>query len=265
MLATLVATAQVGAQVGAQPPDRLDSYRIVPRKSELRQTGGFAGVDQRFRVQGTYDFVGEWINDPPTTLRHQARFDNADLMAPLGPMLPAFIDVDDLFNLDNLTGELLPLGAPFDVYRFRGLANTSSATSPLEQSSVELYAALLGPWMYVYGQTTQPPWVADGFEYELRLLARTGRSADTNEDGVVDAADYTLIFDAAAVGNALLPSLADWSAQYGEVVPDMDVMDAQLGAALATGLAVPEPAALAVAMFALVVSGPWRTSQTAGA
>lgn len=250
VLAALLLVSLAAPQAAeAQPPDRLDSYRIVPRKSSLRQTGGFAGADQRFRVEGTYDFVREWINDPPTTLRHQARFDNADVIAPLGPMLPAFIDVDYLFNLENLKGELLPLGAPLDVYRFRGLANTSNAASPLEQSTVELYAALLGPWMYVYGETTQPPWVADGFEYELRMVARSGRWADANGDGIVSAADYTSIVDAGATLDPTAPTLADWRAQFGEIEPDLDSMDAMLSAALSTSLAVPEPSAAVIAIL----------------
>lgn len=257
-IGTILLATFVAPTVVAQPPDRLDSYRIVPRKSSLTQTGGFAGVEQRYRVRGTYDFIREWISDPPTTLVHQARFDNADVIAPLGPMLPAFIDVDYLFNLEGLRGELLPLGAPFDVYRFRGLANTSDAASPLEQSSVELYAALFGPWMYVYGETTQPPWVADGFEYELRMLARTGRWADANEDGIVDVADYTTIRDAAGTLDPMAPTLADWAAQHGETEPDMASFDAMLSAALSTSLAVPEPSALVAILLAAGIAAPHR-------
>ncbi|MEN1681395.1 MAG: PEP-CTERM sorting domain-containing protein [Planctomycetota bacterium] len=226
-----------GGVAWAQPPDQLDRYHIVSRRSTFTQSGGFGGIEQSFPLTGRYGFAQEWRGNPRTGLTRTARFVEPDLMAPLGPMLPAFIDVDDLLNLDNLRSELLPLGAPFDVYRFRGIAADSAAASPLEQSTVELFAALQGPWMYLYGRTTPPPSTADRFVYEIQALARTRPWADWNDDGIVDAADYTLMRDS---GDYSAEMYTDWRSQFGEVEPDFSMLAAAVSASMSTP-PIPEP------------------------
>jgi hypothetical protein len=173
-------------------------------------------------------------------------------------MLPAFIDVDHLLNLELLRGELLPLGIPTPVYRFTGVINDGEPASPLESSTIELYAALSGPWMYLWGETTPRPWMADYFEYEIKAVARRGRWADWNDDGVVDAADYTVARDLQANLTALPPEwhgeLALWQSQFGETAPDADAMIASFSAALATSpaLSIPEPSGLVLVAIGAV-------------
>ncbi len=41
---------------GQDPVEILEHYRLLPRASVLHQTGGIAGVDQRYRLTGEYDF-----------------------------------------------------------------------------------------------------------------------------------------------------------------------------------------------------------------
>lgn len=209
-------------------------------------------MTNRYRLEGEYDFLQQWQGGQPTTgLSLTASFDEADLKAPLGEMLPAFIDVDALLNLEGLRGELLPLGAPFDVYRFRGLISDSDAASPLEQSSIELYTALVGPWMYVYGETTAPTHTADRFEYEIRALARTRPWSDANDDGVVDAADYTLLRDTQAFDAQMYQ---DWRNQYGEAMLDTAAMDAMFTAASSAAISVaPEPGSCLLILTAVPV------------
>ncbi|QDV75013.1 hypothetical protein [Botrimarina mediterranea] len=247
----LLLTAAAPTAGWADPPDWVSRYRIVPRKSTLIESGGFTGWTQRYRVHGQFDFLQLWTPGVPGDPQQRVvEFDNANVYAPLGEMLPAFYDVDDLFNLEGLAGKLLPLGAPFDVYHFQGLGNTSAAASPLEQSRVDLYAAIHGRWMYLYGETTPPPYSADYPVYQLQALAYQGRWADWNSDGVIDAADYTVMRDLQSNPAAFPPDWdtehALWSAQVGEREPDTDAMFAALSAALATStaLAVPEPSCL---------------------
>jgi hypothetical protein len=236
--------------------EQVDRYRILPRHSGLIQTGGFAGVSNRYRLYGDYDFVQDRQSD---SSRATAQFDNANVYAPLGPMLPAFIDVDHLLNLELLRGELLPLGIPTPVYRFTGVINDGEPASPLESSTIELYAALSGPWMYLWGETTPRPWTADYFSYEIKAVARTGRSADWNEDGVVDAADYTVMRDQqasfATADYDWATAFDDWRAQFGEKAPDSDAMFASLSAAMATStaLAIPEPSCLVIVAIGATV------------
>jgi hypothetical protein len=241
--------------------EQVDRYRILPRQSGLIQTGGFAGVSNRYRLHGDYDFVQDWRSDSP---RATAQFDNANVYAPLGPMLPAFIDVDHLLNLELLRGELLPLGIPTPVYRFTGVINDGEPASPLESSTIELYAALSGPWMYLWGETTPPPHSADYFSYEIKAVARTGRWADWNDDGVVDAADYTLARDLQTNPLAFPPDwdeeYAFWRDQFGEKTPDVDAMIASFSAAMATstGLTIPEPSCLVLMMLSIVAMASAR-------
>ena len=89
------------------PPEILDHYRLLPRFSTLHQSGGFAGVDWRYRLIGGYD------------LRHgagwtaRASFENAEVWGSIisSDPHPAFvIDVDQILNLEGLHGEALPVG-----------------------------------------------------------------------------------------------------------------------------------------------------------
>jgi hypothetical protein len=233
---------------GSTGPTILQHYRVVPRHSTLRQTGGFAGVDWRYRVMGHYDFQHTIGWDGWSS---SASFENAELWGSLisdGPVIAVVIDVDQVLNLEGLQGKQLQVAAPFDVYQFRGKTS--------DGSSVELFASLIGPWMYLRGGTQPPPESADYFVYQLQALARTGPFADFNSDGVVDTLDYVLLRKPGFSGGtdvAAGAGFAEWRQQYGESVPDVSAMDAMLSGALAgyvSQSAVPEPASLSLAIGA---------------
>jgi hypothetical protein len=220
------------------PSSILQHYRVVPRQSILHQTGGIAGRDLSYRLLGKYDFfAGVATNTGPS-------FENAEIWgSPIGsPLAAAYvIDVDRILNLEGLKGEQLPVLSPFDVYRFRGLTS--------DGSSIELFASVFGPWMYVRGGTQPPPSSADYFKYQLQMTARNGPFADFNGDGVVDSADYALLRKGAANTDGLTAgaSLADWRQQFGETVPDMAALDAMLSAAVESSMttgSIPEPACI---------------------
>lgn len=251
----------------AQPPDRLDSYRVLPGRSTFTQTGGFAGVENHYRVRGNYDFLREWRGGTPDEpYRLGARFADADLRAPLGDLLPAFIDVDETLALESLRGELLaqPFAfTPFEVFRFEGIINDGAPASPLESSTIELFAVTLGPWMYLRGETTPRPWMADFFEYEIRALARSGPWGgfpDWNTDGVIDAADYTAMRD---IANSPvqhdsdfdgLAAAGEWRAAFGQRAPDFRQFENAIASALSQqggAQAVPEPTTILLALLAL--------------
>jgi PEP-CTERM motif len=241
------------------PPEFLDHYRVLPRLSTLHQTGGIAGFDLRYRLLGKYDFqhgLG-WTST--------ASFDNAEIWGSAisdGPTPAYVIDVDQLLNLEGLKGEALPVGAPFDVYRFRGETANGSA--------VQLFASVIGPWMYVRGGTLPPPNSADYFQYDVQMVARSRPFADFNDDGVVDAADYTILRnsgDMSGAGSAASDSISagagyeEWKAQFGETVPDFAAMDATLSAAAAgfgAASATPEPASLSLVLIGGLLLAGWR-------
>jgi hypothetical protein len=156
------------------------------------------------------------------------------------------IDADEIFNLEGLRGTQLLVDSPFDIYRFTGELP--------DDSSVELFAALAGRWMFLQGGTEPPPGSADFFEYDIRALARSRPFADFNADGVVDAADYVLARDSGWAGGepeTAGAGLAEWREQFGEAVPDIAKMETALSAAVASfvpSAGVPEPACLSLAI-----------------
>lgn len=241
----------------ADPPERFDHFRIVPRLSYLRESGGFAGVHDLYRLSGEYDLRRTYDTGLPLAMFENAEIDGGNLS--LDPRPAVTLDVDRVLNLKGLKGEALPVAAPFDVFRFTGQA--------LDGSEVSLFASILGPWMYVRGQTTPPPGGADFFEYDFRWVARTRAWADVNDDGVVDAADYTVSRDNFELGgitdlnNDGLTNAADleeWRSQFGLHPPAMEAMDSMLSAALsgtAVGAAVPEPVSFTQALAALSTAG----------
>jgi hypothetical protein len=222
------ATRPAGAQ---DPSTVLNHYRVLPRFSTVHQTGGFAGFDWQYRLLGEYDLARG------NNLGTRAKFANAEIWGSrisAGPVTADVLDVDRVFNLEGLKSELLPVAAPFDVYRFSG--ETSDG------SSVNLFASMIGPWMYVRGGTQPPPGSADFFQYQIRMLARSRPFADFNDDGQVDSADFVLARNRAAGGT----DIHDWREQFGEVVPDVAAMDRQLSAAVGSGSSIPEPSSLAL-------------------
>ena len=177
-----------------------------------------------------------------------ASFENAEIWGSLISDLPtpAFvIDVDEILNIDGLEGTCCRLAVRSTC--------TNSAARPADGSSIHAHAAVLGRWMYMRGFTEPPPNSADFFEYRFQTLARRGPSADVNDDGVVDAADFVAMRDVDGVGRGVRndltigAGLSEWRQQFGEATPDLTAMDTMLSSALAsfvTVASVPEPAGL---------------------
>jgi hypothetical protein len=227
------------------PAEFLQHFRLVPRLSRLHKTGGFAGVNERYRLIGEFDLSRS--NDS----RVQASFENAEIWGSLisnNPTPAVVLDVDEILNLEGLQGTQLLVDSPFDIYRFTGELP--------DDSSVELFAALAGAWIYIHGGTEPPPGSADFFEYDIRALGRSRPFADFNADGVVDAADYVLARNSGSSGGepeTAGAGLAEWHQQFGESVPDIAKMDAALSAAVAgfaAAASVPEPVSMS-----LVIAG----------
>ena len=261
LLCPLVGLAALGLFTSASraqdPRDIVDHFRLIPRLSVLHTTG-IEGPDERYRLLGEYDFRQRFAE------HREARFEQAEIWGSLISDLPTptfVIDVDEILNLDGLTGKALPVLAPFDVYHFKG--ETSDG------SSVNLFAAVLGHWMYVRGGTEPPPGTSDFPTHRVQWLARSRPFADLNGNGVVDAADFTMIRDAetssVGIGSEMDGTAGitytDWKQQFGETIPQLTVVDAVIGAAMAnavTSKAIPEPTASFMAIIACLILVKWR-------
>lgn len=254
-LVALIAVCPAQSQTTTpRPPIQLEHYRVLPRLSTLHVSGGFAGFDDLYRLTGEYDFAHSIGPDS------SARFVDPEIWgSPISkyPTIAIVRDVDAELNLTGLKGEAIPVGAPFDVYGFRG--------ETAEGSPLRLFAAVVGPWMYVKGASRARPDTADMFEYELRMVAHQRPFLDPNGDGRVDAADYVALRDqggssealggaGAVVGDSIL---LDWQAQFGQEAPDFGSVDAMLGSMLAnegapvaSSTPIPEPATLLLSFLA---------------
>ena len=238
-------------------PDRSDHYKLIPRYSVLGRSGGIVGDAVRFRLSGDYLYDQSFEFGPFGSYIQRAEFARAEVWGSLTTPYPTpalvtpavVIDVDEILNLKNIPGHLVPSFGPFDVYLFEGQLD--------DGSDIELYTALLGPWMFLYGGTEAPQGTADFFEYKVRALARTRPWADMNDDGVIDGADYTMIRNSlddatgaitGGVSDGL--TLDDWNEQFGEVLPDLAAIEGMFESALAAS--VPEPGTLCLVLVGLL-------------
>ena len=256
VLISIALGSVVSSSPAQTPADLLDHYKLLPRLSTLHQSGGIAGFDLDYRLLGKYDFrhgVG-WTA--------RASFENAEIWGSIisdGPTPAYVIDVDQVLNLEGLKGEALPVAAPFDVFKFTGETQ--------DGSSVSLFAAVIGPWMYLHGGTRPPAGSADYFQYDVKWVARSRPFADFNDDGVVDAGDYTILRDSGRMsgGSGATDSIdvtagagyAEWTEQFGERVPDFVAVDAMMSAAAGSGsaaAAVPEPSSAIVAAIGVFIA-----------
>lgn len=248
------------AQAVAQPPDILRSFQFVPSRSTLEVQGGFAGLSLRLPIFGTFDFVTGFRYDFPS-LNPYAAFTNVEATAtnPLS-YSPFSFDIDDSLNLSGLGGAPLPVGEPFDVYRFEG---TDGQDAPME-----LFVASLGRWLYLRGGND--PGCCDFFQYEIRAVARQDSFPDFNSDAIVDRADLAdweshYGEDAAMAGSDFLA----WQRDLGTVAPTVEYFESLLGAALAgdfstVSIAAPEPQTLLLAMSCVMVVSASRRGSRAG-
>jgi hypothetical protein len=257
------AGACLSTDAGAQDVERSAHYRFLPRHSVLNESGGIYPRDVDFRVMGTFDFerrLGPTDVWPP---QYEYKFDDVDAWAS-HPILAYVLPLNQVLNLEGLTGRQLPVASPYDVFKFEGKTQ--------DGSSVDLYATQIGPWLRLRGQTTPPPGSADFFEYKLSAVARRTPFADFNDNDQVDGGDlmkWTGGFGSTPSGSNG-PQFGDsngdqrvdgtdfltWQQQVGET-PPIAALDAAMDAALATlavsVAAVPEPSSLGIFVAGLAM------------
>lgn len=240
----------------AQEGERSTHYRFLPRYSVLNESGGIFPRDTDFRVYGEFDFERRFGPTDVWPPQYEYKFDDVDAWAS-HPILAYVLPLNQVLNLEGLTGRQLPVASPFDVFKFEGKTQ--------DGSSVDLYATQIGPWLRLRGKTTPPPGSADFFEYKLSAVARQTPFADFNDNDQVDGSDLTRWtggFGTRPGGTSSLQSgdangdnLVDgadfltWQRQLGET-PPIAALDAAMDAALASltvsVAAVPEPSSLAM-------------------
>lgn len=240
----LLACLWVG-QAAAQPPDVLQSYRIVPSQSAVIQTGGFAGTYMEFHVSGTFDLVTGY--DPrvacPLCLVPYAKVTDVDAwMIPDSP-LTYVQDLDRTLNLSGLDGT-------WDVPSFLHFSGLEGQDQPIELDAVRYDRSLR-----MIGAST--PGCCDMFQYTVDLYARQVPFADFNADGSVDTDDYSMwrkTFGTTVAPAEGADANADGVIDAADYTVWRSAYDQALAAsgATAAATAVPEPQVLVLLLAGLV-------------
>jgi len=242
-------------------PVRQRSYEFLPRLSTLHQSGGIAGLDERFTIHGPFDFASE--------LNHSilpgpdARFLNVEAWAS-HPILRYILPIDKTLQLSQLKGKQIFSGPHgLEVFRFRGEEG--------QGAPMKLHVATLGRWMYMRGQNDPP--CCDFFNYEIRALARQDRWSDFDESGMVGADDLQRWEESFGTSQRLAEE-ADmlsghdflrWQRQFGEHEPSLTEFDAMIDTAIVAANSttltnVPEPtSSVLLAISSVFLTGRrWR-------
>ncbi|HEX6963342.1 MAG TPA: hypothetical protein VF175_15855 [Lacipirellula sp.] len=251
-----LATLLSSQPLRADPPDVIASYRFAPQISRIHLLGN---PGHELNVYGTFDFTRGWEyhNNPPSIARY-ADFENVHAWAHNPLSLAPSLSVDAIFNLSGLKGVELPAASIFEVYKFAGKNH--------EGDDVEFFASVLGPWLYLRGQSTFANHPDHG--WQMNAFARQRPFADFDEDGDVDAEDLAAWTERAGVWTGMNDANGDnfqtgadllhWQQQLGETPPAAAAFEAAINAATASSAtAIPEPHALtllAAAAAALVSS-----------
>src|SRR4051812_10193105 len=119
-------------------PEKTAYYKILPAFSALQQSDGISQVEYQVFGAAIVRYGGIWSTN--------ATVDVADIWGSLPSNSSAperDIDITETLSLEALTGAVLPTAGPTEVYKFRG--HTSDG------SSVNLFAAMAGSWLYLRG------------------------------------------------------------------------------------------------------------------
>ncbi len=193
LLSTWPWVAPTGAE---EPADPTGCYVFSPERSTIVQTGGFAGVDWTYAVEGQFCL----IVDPNQGAAQFARVDaNAvDVNEPLRTL-----DPNATFNLTGLVGEMRNDGIEF-------IGQTPDG------STVELTLTFTDDTVHLTGGTTPPPNSADFFVFVIDAIATrkyAGGTGDPNTPYLIATAEQM---------NAIGACPDDWDKHF-RLTADIDL------------------------------------------
>jgi hypothetical protein len=177
--ALLAATAAFSTERAvAQSQDTLRSYRLIPSRSTLEESGGAAGM-QQFFTHGTFDLVTDHETapggSPPETIPQAA------LVNVAASLFGTTQWIDHKLRLSSFAGTF----SPSDPSRvtFQGLDG--------QNQPFTLTAVQRGRLLHLTGEND--PACCGHRKYKFNALAFEAPYADFNLDGSVDNADASLL------------------------------------------------------------------------
>lgn len=229
------------AQAQAIPPIVLHEFTFDTQASRLQVTGGFAGINDTYGIDGTlslaigYDQVFNGPGD--ISLVPFAQFTDVDavLTGPPGllggPGWLAGTDLDSHLNLTGLDGTILQSLTGTELL-FTGL---DSQGQPLS-----IHASIKNNRLHLQGENNAG--CCDMFNYTLDAYADAPMLGDLDRDGFVGIDDLNIVL--ANFGNNVPPMLngdADWDGYVG--IDDLNAVLANwnAGSPSPAALVIPEP------------------------
>jgi PEP-CTERM motif len=262
------------APAWASHPDILHSFRLIPNKSRIFYSGGFAGFNFGYELSGKFDIVTGFEEGfsctaigcpPPPTHIPYAKFENVRVTAfDLDPRVDAFpVPLNRFVDLEAMRGTFSPL----EPRRLIFLGE--------DQHSQPFYllAVQRGRLLHLVGASREE--CCNLVQYKLDALAHIAPYADFNFDGSVDSADYTTwrknvgmtidatleTGDADGDGDVDGDDYAVFREQFGTSV-NLAELAADSPANLSlTSAAVPEPATPALMLMAAAIAASLRRAR----
>lgn len=226
----------IGLPAWGSHPIVLREFTFDSDTSRLGVTGGFAGIDDVYGIEGTFGIaIGfDEVFDPPTlSLVPFVRFAAVDAVL-TKPGLLSGSDLDGLLNLTGLEGSF--------VYGpdHRGLLFTGEDG---QGQPMKVRVSVRNKQLHLEGGNAAG--CCDFFNFRLNAFADLPHMGDINKDGYVGIADLNMVLS--DFGNNVTPMMgadADWDGYVG--IADLNAVlgewnDGSAGAPPAT--LVPEPVA----------------------
>jgi len=188
-LVSFPAYAQYGDGGGTAASTETNTYLFLPGQSTVVQTGGIAGVNWTYSVEGLFQLTV----DPNAGT---ATFAHVDANATDDSPLRRSLDPNEVFNMTSLAGAVLD----DTTVSFTGKAD--------DGSDVLITVAIEDDLAYLVGQTTPPPNTADFFMFSLDAVAQRKYGGGKGEPN-----DPYLIYTAEQM-NAIGIEPNDWDKHF---------------------------------------------------
>ena len=204
----------IGTPARAIPPIILHEFTFDSDKSQLGVTGGFAGINDLYGIEGTFGIaIGyDQVFDPPViSLVPFVSFAAVDAVLTGPPGLlggPGWLggsDLDSLLNLTGLEGSFVH-GPDHKGLLFTGVDG--------QGQPMTVRVSVTGHQLHLRGANAAG--CCDMFNYRLDAYADLPHFGDINKDGYVGIADLNMVLG--DFGNSVTPMLgadADWDGYVG--------------------------------------------------
>lgn len=173
-------------------------YEFMRDQSTVVQTGGFAGVQETYFIEGDFQLS---VN----SILQSAQFIQVHGTATEDSPTGRSVDLNEVLNLTGLVGVI----QPDDSIKFEGKA--------ADASDFVLTLTFADDLVYLNGRTTPPAGGADFFVYTLDAVARRKYGGGTGES------DLPYLIYTAEQLNALGQSPRDWDMHF-RLMSDIDLL-----------------------------------------